>query len=316
MFWKKKPNESPFGLPLGALRQALSSAGLEGTWKNGDLCFTTEQATTSVIVSAPNQHDASLGTVRAVIRLSTKLNEQLETALAGMSDESVVGFNRFAGLGAMYREDAAVRIGSRLTIFDQEDSWGQLQCPLLIAAIMSSADAIIGGIKGATGGEVAQSESSAWTTDDFEAIRVTLAKLCFCTSWTDGFTAEFGLSNENLSVVRGDKKTALFKLIPNAPHPKLGGGLLCLLTMPQSFQDSDELCRCCIQLNQMEMSTEVSVPHFGAWCPGFGQGTDLTYVSFIPNILHDCKGIATNFAVWAQVRAAWASRLLESKNSS
>jgi hypothetical protein len=50
-------------------------------------------------------------------------------------------------------------------------------------------------------------------------------------------------------------------------------------------------------------------PHFGAWCQG-NSGNTLTYVSFLPNIMHNTANIALNVSIWAFHRAHWADAYL------
>ena len=114
-----------------------------------------------------------------------------------------------------------------------------------------------------------------------------------------------------MSAATGDDKTALFQLMADQPHPELGGGRFWLLQMLHQLGDEDRLKKICLQLNSMEMAPHDLPPHLGAWCPG-RLGDNPSYVSFLPNALHNVPGIAVNMGFWAANRAQWANAMLAS----
>jgi hypothetical protein len=109
----------------------------------------------------------------------------------------------------------------------------------------------------------------------------------------------------------GHRRTALWRLLGDQPHPESGGGLFCQLQLPYEIADKKRLERICADLNRMEMAAHDLPPHFGAWCPG-NKIIVPAYVSFLPNALHSVPGIATNFSIWAAHRAEWATAMMPS----
>lgn len=200
-------------------------------------------------------------------------------------------------------------MGSRLTIYEQEDAWRTLQLPLLMFATIGATDAILGGLRRAMGDGQGRGGASRWTERDLAQVEGYLSRLSVCTTGGLGLTAEFGLKQGAGSAVVGDHRTALFQLLADQPHPEFGGGLFCLLQMPHQVADSDRLAQVCLQLNRMEMAAHDLPPHFGAWCPG-RLGTNPAYVSFLPNAMRNVSGIAVNPGFWAMNRAQWAGAML------
>jgi hypothetical protein len=151
--------------------------------------------------------------------------------------------------------------------------------------------------------------NSEWNESDFRQAHESLSKVAFGSYGSDGLSAEIGLKRGAVSVFAGDTATCLLQLIADQPHPELGGGLLVLLQMPHNIADNSELAQLCGKLNCLEMAPADLPPHFGAWCPG--SDCTLTYVSFLPNALHNViPGIAMNCAFWAFHRAHWADAIL------
>jgi hypothetical protein len=311
MFWNKRPDPSPLGVPLGELEALLAPTSIKTTRKDNALLARHEHYTLRIEVVPPEARESENGPIRAVVRIIAELPKPLLALFQGGVPETTAAFNAFAALGALYSDRDVVHIGSRLTIYEVEDSWQSLHLPLLLFTTICGTEAILGGIRRAMAGDDPNSGSSAWTEDDFEQAQSFLSPLCLCTTGGLGLTAEFGLAADAISAAAGDHQTALFQLLADQPHPELGGGLFCLLQMPHQVSDPARLQKICLQLNSMEMAAHDLPPHFGAWCPGT-LGNNPSYISFLPNPLHEASGIAVNMSFWAINRAQWANAMLAS----
>lgn len=311
MFWNKKPDPSPLGVPLGELEAMLAPTSIKVTRKDNALLARHEHYTIRIEVVPPEVRESENGPIRAVVRMITELPKPLLALFHGRVPDTTAAFNAFAALGALYSDRDVVHIGSRLTIYEEEDSWQSLHLPLLLFTTICGTEAILGGIRRTmTGGNTNQSASD-WTEDDFDQAQSYFSRMSVCTTGGLGLTAEFGLVADAVSVAAGDHKTALFQLMADQPHPELGGGLFCLLQMPHQIVDQARLQKICLLLNNMEMAAQDLPPHFGAWCPG-RLGDNPSYVSFLPNPLHGVPGIAVNMGFWAANRAQWANAMLAS----
>ena len=177
--------------------------------------------------------------------------------------------------------------------------------------VIGGTQGILGGIRRVISNEDTAEGESEWIANDFEGVQKFLSRVSVCTVSESGLTAEFGLSKGAASAVAGHHDTALFQMMADQPHPELGGGLFCLLQMPNQISNQEKLQEICLQLKNMEMAECDSPPHFGAWCEG-RLGGNPAYVSFLPNALYSVNGIALNASIWALHRAQWANRVLAS----
>lgn len=305
----KKTNTNPLGVPLGDLMHMLQSTSIKTTLEGSTLLAAHEHYTVRVEVLPPESQESEHGPIRAVVRLTTELPQSLQ----GLFDEpeKTVPMNAFAALGSLSVDQNGVYIGSRLTIYENEDSWDTLHLPLLLFTIISGAEAILGGMRRTFSNESQAGGSSDWAASDFEQVQSYLSSLCSCTADASGLSAEIRL-DPGEGILRADCHVdAQFQLICDQPHPELGGGLFCLLQMPHQLPDQNQLRHVCLQLNNMEMAARDLPPHFGAWCEG-KVGNNPAYVSFLPNALHSASGIAVNTAYWALFRATWANATLNS----
>lgn len=311
MFWNKKPNPAPLGVPLGDLMAMLAPTTIKASLKGDALIAQHEHYAMRIEVVPPATRESENGPIRAVVRMITELPAPLMSMFRGNEASAAAAFNAFAALGALHQDGATVRIGSRLTIYEAEDAWRTLHLPLLAFTTLCGSEAILGGIRRAMADEQPRGGASRWTERDLAQVEAYLSQLCVCTTGGLGLTAEFGLTEGAHSAIAGDHQTALFQLMADQPHPELGGGLFCLLQMPHRVANEVRLQRLCLQLNQMEMAPHDLPPHFGAWCPG-RLGNNPAYVTFLPNALHSAPGIAVNTAFWAMNRAQWANAMLAS----
>ena len=311
MFWNRKINSSPRGVPLSDLMAMLARTSIKATIKGDSLIAQHEHYAIRIDVVPPEVQESENGPIRAVVRMNTDLPAPILSMFRGRESATTAAFNALAALGALYQDGQTVRIGSRLTIYEAEDAWSTLHLPLLAFTTICGSEAILGGLRRSLTNEKPRGGASKWTAHDMAHVESYLSRLCVCTTGGLGLTAEFGLADGPGSAIAGDHKTALFQLMADQPHPELGGGLFCLLQMPHQVRDEDRLAKLCLQLNQMEMAAHDLPPHFGAWCPG-RLGNNPAYVTFLPNALHSAPGIAVNTGFWALNRAQWANAMLAS----
>ena len=309
MFWNKKTHQNPLGVPLGDLQAMLAPTTIKTTLKGKTLLARHEQYTVRIEVVPPATRESENGPIRAVVRMTTDLQKKLLPMFQGRENSTTAAFNAFAALGALYSEGGTIQLGSRLTIYEEEDAWGALHLPLLLFTTISGNEAILGGMRRTMATEAPRIGDSDWNEQDFEQVEGYLSRLCVCTTGGMGLSAEFPLVEGAVSAAGGDHGTALFQMMADEPHPELGGGLFCLLQMPHQVKDEDALHQICMRLNAMEMAADDLPPHFGAWCPG-RLGNNPSYISFLPNPLYKASGIATNAAFWAMSRATWSHKAL------
>lgn len=309
MFWKKKRDPRPLGVPWERLIVALSATTLEVTRDGDSLIVGHPNFSTHVNVVRPPDRESKDSPIAAVVQVRTALPR--EVAALFSKPELTARMNKLATLGALTADGGDVFVGSRLTLYEGEEA-GDVQIPMLLFSVILSTSSLLGAMRRTFGPEEGEKSASAWVEGDFEQVEGYLSRVSVCTTGGLGLTAEFGLREGAVSAVVGDDDTALWQLQGDQPHPELGGGLFCLLQLPHQLSDQARLDRVLVQLNQMEMAPHDLPPHFGAWCPG-RRGNNPAYVSFLPNVLHSAvPGIAVNMSAWALGRAKWASAMLTS----
>ena len=308
MFWNKKVDPRPFGVNLDELSQLLSACNL-GVKQSGDgLIVKHRELETLVAIERPEIAETENGLIKAIVKIKTYLPKEISHFLS--TPESTVAMNAMVTLGALTVEDGKLFIGSRVTIYEEEDAWN-IHLPLIFFATIINADSLLGAMgKTFTGAELNHSDSD-WVDEDFDNVERILSTICVCTTGHLGLTAEFSLREGEVSAVAGHHRTALWQLSADEPHPEMGGGCLCMLQLPHQISDESKLKKIIVQLNQMDMAANDLPPHFGAWCIG-RMGDNPAYVSFLPNALHSVDGISVNFSIWANARAQWANAMLAS----
>ena len=294
----------PCGIPLSDLNTRFGRLGFPVEIRGGDtLVLPSETHTTEVRVREAAPDHGSPDPIQARVTVISRLAPSIAEALGG--PQRLMTFNRFAALGCLRADGAQVAVESALTIFEGEGAWEPLQQPLIEAAAVHSAEAILGAIRRTAAKESTEKGESLWGGPDFMVVESVLSGMCFCNADTGSLTAEFGLSPGAVTAGLRGHNTALYQQIPDQPHPHVGGGLLCKLEMPYRYADVESLASVCGQLNMLEMTTMNQPPHFGAWCEG-RLGGNPAYVTFLPNDLHGVNRIALNEAIWALNRAEWA----------
>jgi hypothetical protein len=306
MFFKK-PSPTPRGVPLGNLQDALKQTNLK-TKRDGDtLMIIHERLVTYVEVSAPETAETVDGKISAIVKIKTELPADFSKLFKNRAMMSMI--NSMATLGALTVEKGKYFVGSRLTVYDDEDTWN-VQFGLMLFSVIVSTDTIMGAMRKIFSQEASRAAGpSAWTDQDLEFAKSYLSRVCVCTTGGLGLTAEFGIRAGQVSAAAGHHYTALWQMRADQPHPEMGGGLFCLLNMPHEIADKEKLDNVLAELNRLEMQGNDLPPHFGAWCRGV-RDTNPAYVSFLPNALHETNGIAVNMSFWAMSRAQMADGMV------
>lgn len=297
---RASPEGKEHGVDLDMLVYAINQTNLRAWRDNKGVGVQHELFGTRVSVLPP-PHSVR-DQIQAVVMVRTGIPE----ALASFFDSADAGseFNRFASLGALTKSSDGYHVESRLTIFEDENAW-TLHFPLLMFAAIAAAEAILGGVRRSfTGQGPKRDMKSRWQPIDFHAVKNRIQNFSVCNADDLGLSAEFGLEAGAISSVAGHK-TALFQMVADQPHPEVGGGLFCMLSLPQRIDDKPRLLALVAELNRLEMQPGDQPPHFGAWCIG-SAGNNAAYVSFFLNAMHSIDGLALNAAVWAMHRAKWA----------
>ena len=222
MFWNKKDEPSPLGVPLGDLMVMLQPTSIKASLKGNTLTARHEHYTIRIEVVPPETRESENGPIRAVVRMITELPKPILTLFQGKEAEATAAYNAFAALGSLCADRGNVYIGSRLTIYEAEDSWRTLHLPLLMFTTICGTEAILGALRRTMTNEGQRGGTSKWTEPDFAQVEGHLSRLCLCTTGGLGLTAEFGLNEGAVSAAAGDHKTALFQLMADQPHPALG----------------------------------------------------------------------------------------------
>jgi hypothetical protein len=306
MFWKKKTDQNPLGVPLGDLALMLSTGTIKTSFDGNALLAKHDHYTTRVEVVPAAPGATKDEPIKAVVQVTTELPAPIQRMMKGREIESAAAFNPMAALGALTFDKSRIYIGSRLTIFEREDAWRQLYLPLLLFTIIGGTEGILGAMRRTFGGEPPREGDSEWDEDEFESLEEMMSRFCVCSSGGLGFTAEFALQQGATSAAAGHHNTALLQLRADQPHPELGGGLFVLLQLPHRLPGTRDVQEMCARLNALEMEAVDLPPHFGAWCPG-GLKTNLAYVSFLPNALHSVPDLARHAVMWAFHRAQWSA---------
>ena len=305
MFFKKKPNPQPLGVPLGDLHTILLSTTLESKLGNNRLEVTYENLRAVLSVEEPPVKEAHDTNLQAIITIKTYLPEAFNRFL----DVAPVRYsmNSMATFAALTQDEKGFYLGSRLTIYEDETGW-PVYLPLLLYSLIVTNEIFNHSVRIQLGQDKPIQDQSAWTPEDFEFTKSYMDQLCVCTTGPTGFTAEFGLGSEDICAIAGHK-TALWTMSSKDTHPALGGGLFCLLQLPMSFEN-EQLHKILNILNTAEMAPNDLPPHFGAWTTG-QRGNNPAYVSFLPNIMHsEAKNIHVNMSIWAHQRVQFAMATL------
>ena len=296
-FKKKKPNPKPLGVPLGDLHTILLSTTLGSQLGENRLEVTYENLTAVLIVEEPPVKEAHDTNLQAIVTIKTYLPEAFNRFLdvAPVRDS----INSMATFAALTQDEKGFYLGSRLTIYEDETGW-PVYFPLLLYSLIVTNEIFNHSVRIQLGQDKPIQDQSVWTSADFELTKSYMDQICVCTNGPTGFTAEFGLGNDDICAIAGHK-TALWTMSSKDSHPALGGGLFCLLQLPTSFE-KEQLLKVLNTLNTAEMAPNDLPPHFGAWTTG-QRGDNPAYVAFLPNIMRsEAKNIHVNMSIWAHQR--------------
>jgi hypothetical protein len=118
-----------------------------------------------------------------------------------------------------------------------------------------------------------------------------------------GFAGKDGLTIETPF---GDE-TAILLLKTDAPHPRLGNGLLAILKIPL-LSEPERANEFCIELNYLEERVWQGPAFIGNWCANEtlqgGRGFGPAFSCFMPNLVYR-PGLAENLVLYAIRRAQW-----------
>ncbi len=116
-----------------------------------------------------------------------------------------------------------------------------------------------------------------------------------------GLTSEFSFGSES----------ALLHMLTGQPNPRLGNGLLMVLSLPGNYQDRD-LPKLSLDMNARELSEMTRVPFLGSWCPNPGYPQTLSNVSFFPNVCA-LPGLSSTLLMYYASKVKWAYEALAGK---
>ena len=296
-------------LPVDAIENALTLGNMSVTRTADGLIGRQGRITARIVIEHPAETISGDREIRAIVTVKSELPVELAPLFERPGGFAV--FNRFATLGALGMEEGVPVVGSRITLYEEEDALN-IQIPMILGAALIAPQILMESVRRVLTGAVGNSAGeSAWGEKDFALVHQYLSRMSVCNADAGGLTAEFGLRRDSISAITGDHHTALWRLFADQPHPEAGGGLLCCLEMPHRAVDDEALHVTLAKLNAMEMAPLDLPPHFGAWCPGT-LGDNPAYVSFLPDSLHDVSCIAVNMSFWAFNRAQWADAMLPS----
>ena len=304
-----KEYSNPFGVPFHTILNSLDDTTLDITQNKTEAIIKSKQSETFIKILKPDLVTEDNQIVSSVITIKTKLPKFFDKFIDNY--DAIRTLNRFSSLGAITLIDDENYIGTRLTMYEGDNSWN-LHIPLITMTVLYAELSIIGALEKLGSNQPAPSDRSHWQPSDFKTIEQYLSKICVCNSDDNGFTAEFPLTENATSAgISGKMETALLTLKRNENHLALGGGLFSLLSMPHNFENQKELFHLAKKFNQFEMQSIDLVPHYGAWTTG--NETTLSYVSFLPNLIYEINGtknIAVNLAIWSSMRANSANKWL------
>ena len=299
-------------MPFHTILKSLDDPSREIIQNKTEAIIKSKQSEILINISKPDLVTEDNQIVSSVISIKTKLPKYFDKFIENY--DAIRTLNRFSSLGAITLLNDENYIGTRLTMYEGDNSWN-LHMPLITISVLYAEHSITGALEKLGSGKPAPTDKSLWQPNDFKIIEQYLDKICVCNSDDKGFTAEFALTENATSAgVSGKMETALLTLKGNENHLALGGGLFSLLSMPHSFENQKELFHTAKKFNQLEMQSIDLAPHYGAWTTG--NETTLSYVSFLPNLIYEINGtknIAVNFAIWSSIRANTANKWLEAE---
>ena len=310
MFWSRKKDTAPFGVPLEEIAASLAQASLKSTLTADAVLVRHHSYTTRITVAPVLAGPASGGgrEGRVLVRVVTRLPPAAQTIFE--APDTVAMMNAFALLGAMSLDDGVVSLGSRLSLHAGDEAWSCLYLPLLTCVARLGVEAELGRLRGGAPGDGPAVGASAWSVRDLEEVRAELAAEFPCRVDGASLTVEFRAAGGRPDQVRHLANPAVLSLSADQPHSEIGPGLSCTTRLARRIPDGCDLPSITAHLNRLEMTGESSAPHFGAWCECIHTG-GLAYVSFLPNLLRPVPRLVQHYARWTRQRVAWADGVID-----
>ena len=109
------------------------------------------------------------------------------------------------------------------------------------------------------------------------------------------FNVHAGIHGVSAEVNLGSQ-TALLRFLTKQPHPRLGNGLFCFLTIPLEADPS-----LAMRMNELGLGSVNPIYGPGSWCVG---EVGLTHLSFYPNAIYR-DGLSSWVVDWSVQRARW-----------
>ena len=96
-------------------------------------------------------------------------------------------------------------------------------------------------------------------------------------------------------------QTGLIRFLSGQPHPRLGNGLFCFLTIPLEADPS-----LAMRMNELGLGTIHPIQGPGSWCVG---EVGLTHLGFYPNAIYR-RGLGSWIVEWSVQRAKWIREVI------
>lgn len=144
---EQKNEPDPLGVPLRDLLLLLQPTSIKASLEGNSITARHEHYTIRIEVVPPENRESENGPIRAVVRMITQLPKPILALFQGKEAEATAAYNAFAALGSLCADHGNVYIGSRLTIYEAEDSWPTLHLPLLMFTTICGTEAILGALR-------------------------------------------------------------------------------------------------------------------------------------------------------------------------
>ena len=119
------------------------------------------------------------------------------------------------------------------------------------------------------------------------------------TASSDGLTSEFPYGNG----------TALLQMRTDIRNPRLGSGLMLILSLPTSYPPNG-LPQVVLDMNRWELTEFSRLPFLGSWSPHASLPGTLAFVMFLPNACA-MPGLPSTLLSYFASRAKWALEVIE-----
>lgn len=147
-------------------------------------------------------------------------------------------------------------------------------------------------------------ETSKFVGEDFETAEQAVGPQIsvLTTAGPDGLTSEFPFGTA----------TSMFRMQTDQPNPRMGNGLLSVLTLPTRFAES-EIPTTIVDLNRRYFTEFNKSQCVGSWCQHPSLKGSISFVSFLPNVCA-LPGLATTLLMYAASQSQWAEEALSERD--